>query len=111
MKSPCEIFVWYLLPGIRQELARSMVKDHKLTQVQVADKLGVTEAAVSQYLSGKRGDVKMSTEIKGEISKSAGLIVEGDATTTVRELCRICNLVKDTDFMAELYEKHTGMPL
>ena len=50
-------------------------------------------------------------EIRNEIKKSAGIIVDGDEVTTVRELCRICNLVKDTEIMSELYEKHTGMPL
>ncbi|KYK30735.1 MAG: hypothetical protein AYK23_04390 [Candidatus Proteinoplasmatales archaeon SG8-5] len=111
MKTPCEVFVWYLLPGIRQELAKSMVKEYKLSQVQVAEKLGVTEAAVSQYLSGKRGEITLTTELKAEIDRSAGLIIEGDERTTVSELCRICSLVKDSDFMAELYEKHTGLKL
>ena len=111
MKTPCEVFVWYLIPGIRQELARFLVQDHKMSQVQVAAKLGITEAAVSQYLSGKRGDIKIDKDIKVEIKKSARRIAEGDEVTAVRELCRICNLVKDSAFMSELYEKHTGMPL
>lgn len=79
-----------------------MVKEHKLSQVQVAEKLGVTEAAVSQYLSGKRGEITLTPELEKEISKSAGLIIEGDEKTTVAELCRICSLVKDSDSMAEL---------
>ena len=56
MKTPCEIIVWQILPVIRKEFAKSLIENHKLTQRKVAEKLGITEAAVSRYLSKKRGD-------------------------------------------------------
>lgn len=111
MKTPCEIFVWYVLPGLRQELARSMIKDYNLTQVQVAGKLGITEAAVSQYLSKKRGNLAMNKNIKNEIKKSAEQIVKGDDMAIARELCRICGIVKESEIMPKLYQKHTGISL
>ena len=111
MKTPCQIFVWYVLPGLRQELARNMINDNNLTQVQVAGKLGVTESAVSQYLSKKRGNLTTNKKIKTDIKNSAERIVKGDDMTIVRELCRICDIVKESEIMPELYQKHTGISL
>ncbi len=48
---PEEIVVERLLPTLRVELARDL-SDRGLTQADIADRLGVTQAAVSNYLSG-----------------------------------------------------------
>jgi predicted transcriptional regulator len=109
MKTPCEIFVWYVLPGMRRELARNMIEDHGMSQVQVAKKLGVTEATVSQYLSKKRGNFDMSEDIRNQIKNSAKQIINGDETIMAREMCRLCNMVKESEVLAELYQKHTSM--
>jgi len=73
MKTPCELIVWYVLPAIRREFARVLVKEFNLTQREAARKLGVTESAVSQYLKSKRGkEMKFNQEIidgNREISK------------------------------------------
>jgi len=55
MKTPCEIIVWSMVPVIRKEFAKSLIENHDLAQRAVADKLGITEATVSRYVSGKRG--------------------------------------------------------
>ncbi|MCX9010509.1 MAG: winged helix-turn-helix transcriptional regulator [Candidatus Methanoperedens sp.] len=54
MRPPCEIVVQRILPAIRAELARIML-DGGLPQQQVANRLGLSKAAVSQYVSAKRG--------------------------------------------------------
>ena len=86
-----------------------MVEDHNLTQVVVAEKLGVTEAAISQYLSKKRGNLVMDDTIKNEIKKSAKQIVEGEEMAVIKEICRICALVKESDIMPKLYQEHTSI--
>ena len=53
MITPQELEVWYILPAIRRELTISL-KEEGLKQRQVAEILGVTEAAVSQYIKSKR---------------------------------------------------------
>src|SRR3989338_8090782 len=68
---PQEIEVWYIIPAIRRELTKSMI-DLGLTQKQVAKRMGITEAAVSQYLSFKRAkEVVFSNAVLDEIRKSA----------------------------------------
>ena len=111
MKTPCEIFVWYVLPGIRRELALSMIENHDLSQVKVAKMLGITEAAVSQYVSRKRGNIDLEPEIKAELCISAERIILGDGRTVVRELCRICAITKESQTVQELYRKHTGVTI
>ena len=40
MKIPCELVVWYVLPTIRREVAKELVKTHGMSQAQVAKKFG-----------------------------------------------------------------------
>ena len=49
-----EIEVWYVIPAIRKEIAKGLVKKG-LKQRAVARKLEITDAAVSQYFNSKRG--------------------------------------------------------
>lgn len=94
MKIHCEEVVWYTLPIIRKELARSLIKDYGLSQRKAAEKLGITESAVSQYLSKKRGNFKaLNPTIRKEIKESAKRIVIGDGQMMKTETCRICHLL------------------
>src|SRR5258706_16204463 len=73
---PQEIEVWYILPAIRAELAKAM-KALSLDQKKIAGLLNITEAAVSQYVSGKRAaDVKFDSSYKEKIKEAAKRIVE-----------------------------------
>jgi predicted transcriptional regulator len=95
MKIECEEAVWFTLPIIRKEFAQCLVKDHGLTQRKTAEKLGITESAVSQYISKKRGDFKIQdSSVQKEIKKSAQRIVEGDIHIMKIETCRICHLLR-----------------
>ena len=86
------------------EVAKELVTNHKLTQRKVAEKLGVTEAAVSRYISGKRGkEKKFDENIMHEIKKSANTILkEKRKTIVIEEICRICNLLKSTKFIENI---------
>ncbi|MBS3778145.1 MAG: hypothetical protein KGY50_02490, partial [Candidatus Thermoplasmatota archaeon] len=58
-------------------------------------KLGVTPAAISQYLSGKRGKIKIiDGKILSEIKKSAGKIYENGESNILPETCRICKIMR-----------------
>jgi predicted transcriptional regulator len=95
IKIDCEESVWHILPLIRKEFARSLIEDHGLTQRKAAEKLGITEAAVSQYVSKKRGDIKLPDKtIRREIKVSTIRIMKGDIAVMKTETCRICHLLR-----------------
>jgi len=71
MKTPCEIIVWDVLPGIRDALAEELVKNG-ISQKEASKMLGITPAAVSQYVSKKRGyKIDVKDAVKDEIKKLA----------------------------------------
>jgi len=100
MKTPCEIIVWNVVPVIRKEFAKKLIENHSLNQRAVADKLGITEAAVSRYVSGKRGALEISDDdILKEIKESARRIAKEDGAAVIEETCRICRFLKSREFV------------
>ncbi len=69
-KLPQEISTWYIIPAIRREFVKEMISQG-LSQKKAADKLGLTEAAVSNYMKDKRASqVKLNDHIKEMIKGS-----------------------------------------
>jgi len=54
MSPRCETIGKYVLPLFRSLVAKELINTYKLTQVEVAKKLGTTQAAISQYVNLKR---------------------------------------------------------
>lgn len=54
MAARCETIGRYVLPVFRSLVAKELVNAYHLTQVDVARKLGTTQAAISQYVNSKR---------------------------------------------------------
>ena len=89
--------MWSGLPVIRREIAESMINNHNLTQKETAHKLGVTPAAVCQYVSGKRGKIRIiDKKILKEIDVSANNIIEKGQRQIVQETCRICRIMRES---------------
>ncbi len=94
-QAPCEYMMWNGLPVIRREIAECITKNFGLNQKETARKLGVTPAAVCQYLSKKRGKIKIIDEkILKEISISAKRIIEDDGNSVTTETCRLCKIMR-----------------
>jgi predicted transcriptional regulator len=74
MLHPQEIEVFYLLPALRRQLAMSL-KEKGIEQKKIAEWLSLTPAAVSQYISGKRGkEVKLPDSLKKAVEKEINTI-------------------------------------
>lgn len=94
-RTPCEYMIWNGVPAIRKELAEKLIKQFGLSQREAAEKLGLTPAAICQYLSKKRGNTDIFDEtIIQEITISAQRILNNDGTDAIIETCRICRLVQ-----------------
>jgi predicted transcriptional regulator len=102
---PQEIEVWYIIPAIRKELARLLCKEHGLSYEKTGRILGVSKAAVSQYLSNKRANkIKITPEIKKEIANSAKLIYD-NPRIAMEEMQRILKVMKDRKCSCEVCKK------
>lgn len=75
MNTPQEVEVWVILPEIRRLLAKYL-KQEGLKQKEVANLLGLTIPAVSQYLHNKRAKkITFDSDVKEIIKESAKNIV------------------------------------
>lgn len=92
---PCEKAVWYYLPQIRADLAIELVKTG-MTQSQAAKKLGVTPAAISQYIHKKRGGQShKSKSYRKEIEVAAATICAEASSAELRSIvCNCCHLLQ-----------------
>jgi predicted transcriptional regulator len=96
LRTPCEFMNWQGLPIIRKELVNSLINNYGLNQKEAAEKMGITPAAVCQYLSKKRGRIAIvNRNILFEIDTSAQKIVEHGVAVVPDEICRICKLLRE----------------
>ena len=92
---PQEIEVWYIIPAVRSEIAKVLVS-RGFTQDKASKILGVSKAAVSQYISNKRASkVKFPKEVMSEIKKSVDNIIQ-ENSVAVREIIRLLEIIKIT---------------
>ena len=94
-QTPCELMQWQGLTLIRKELVKSMINNHGVKQKDAAEIMGITPAAVSQYLSRKRGRLKViNYDIIKEIDLSAEKILKHGGAIVTNEICRICKILR-----------------
>jgi predicted transcriptional regulator len=91
----CDTMVRNLLPPMRAEMVSRLVQKQGLSQSDAAKRLGVTRAAVSQYLSKKRGvsEVQISNELDYLIDSWALAVVTGESDINLCDVCQ-CALKK-----------------
>ncbi len=106
MKPPCEIVVKKILPAIRSILVRDLRERHELSQTKIADYLGITQPAVSQYLSSARGSSKVEENLKktgiySELKNLSDKIAGGDTKKSkiIKKYCKICNSMGEEEIL------------
>ena len=112
LKPPCVVVVLKVLPAIRAMVSKELVSKYGLTVSQVAGKMGLTEAAVSQYKSGARGRFTLKSLEGSPKTKAAfGVLTEqlakDDSTIvkTLDKLCDACVAVNTEGVVDDLYSK------
>jgi len=107
---PQEIEVRYIIPAIRGKLAHVLVEERGVSQKQAAKILGLTEAAISQYINGKRGtEVMFSESVVDEIRKSADRVInlKSNKGEMVAEIYRISHLTNVKHIMCDMHRKQS----
>lgn len=106
---PQEIEVWYVLPALRCEMAKAFLEEG-LTQKQVAGILGVTEAAVSQYVHSKRAqNVTFSDAFKAKV-KAACMGVSAGKQSAYEAVQYLVRDFKESKQLCELHHSLEGVP-
>lgn len=101
MKPPCEIIIREILPFIRSMLVKELAKEN-IKQREIAEKLSLTDAAVSQYLKnlrGKKPEIISKFEfVVPEIKEIAKLMKEEDYTKPqiLNSICNICKEIRQS---------------
>ncbi|SRR5712692_3643823 len=96
---PDELVAKLAIPAIRALIARRLMTVYGLTQKQVADKLGITQAAVSNYVNGKRG-ITFRVEDYPEVERGIDSLSEalakgnGDESTIMTRMTEICDYIR-----------------
>mgnify|MGYP000058197231 CR=1 FL=1 len=99
---PQEIEVWYIIPAIRRELSKDLIKRHKVTYEKTGRLLGITKAAVSQYLSNKRArKIKLHPKAEKEIIRSAQRIIENKSNAVI-EIQKILKFIRKKKLHCEV---------
>lgn len=113
MRPPCEIVVWYVIPTIRSELAKELL-NLGMKQKQISEILDITQPAVSQYISDKRGHgIKFEPEVQNMIKDFAQDLVEGKASQMdiIPKMCEICKKVKAEEVVCQMHKEKDNIPL
>ncbi|RJQ21042.1 transcriptional regulator [Candidatus Woesearchaeota archaeon] len=106
---PQEIEVFYILPAIRRELAHCLKAKGK-SQKDIAALLGVTGAAVSQYISAKRGsEIQFNEKLKAAFADSAGKIACGQTMT--RETQKLLQLARSERMICQMHASLGKVPV
>ena len=91
----CDTMVRNLLPPMRAEMVSRLVQKQGLSQSDTAKRVGITRAAVSQYMSKKRGvsEVQISNELDSLIDRWALAVITGESDINLCDVCQ-CALKK-----------------
>jgi predicted transcriptional regulator len=114
--SPYEIVAKSALPALRAMVARRLKGDYHMTQQQVADRLGVTQASVSNYARKTRG-MMVNLESDPTVSRAADKIAkelssrEPDRREALRSMTEVLDYIRFNKLMCGLHgDLEPGFP-
>jgi len=108
---PAEIESKTLIPALRAILAKKLAKDHKIREDEISKMLGVTQAAVSNYIRGIRGDPQLIQKLLAEeqVSKLVDELTDSlssDMAYTPSNLSKfigLCNYIKSSLLICDIH--------
>lgn len=112
MKPPCEIVVWYVIPSIRSKLAKELL-NLGMKQKDISELLDITQPAVSQYISDKRGhEIDFAPEVEQYIKDMAKDMKNGDLQPIdlIPRFCHVCKTIKTQEVLCQLHKEKVNIP-
>jgi predicted transcriptional regulator len=111
MLLPSEIEAKSLIPGVRAILAKKLIGEYSLKEEDVAKDLGITQAAVSNYVRGTRGDIDLISKLESvrEVMRMIDDIAKDLSTnkaytpSTLAKFVGLCNYMRYTLIICDVH--------
>jgi len=107
--NPYEIVSKSALPALRAMVSRRLREKYHMTQQEVAKRLGVTQASISNYSRRSRG-VMINLELDPNVARAADRIAEtlastGDQREALRTMTEVCDYIRFNHLMCTLHSE------
>jgi hypothetical protein len=104
MKQPQEIEANFVIHAIRKQLAVELSKN-KLNQKSISELLGISQAAVSQYVKSKRAtaNIKFNKVTLAKIKESAKNI-SINKSCIIKEINCLCSYIRKSNCLCKIHK-------
>jgi len=110
MKPYCVTVVKYVLPAMRVLIAKELMEKYGFRKIDVAERMSISPAAVTQYSKGVRGSsfvkiISESEEIMKKISKISEAVADDEVTveSIMNNMCEVCRLIRSNKLICKLH--------
>jgi len=111
MLLPAEIESKTLIPALRAILSKKLAEEHKIREDEISKMLGVTQAAVSNYIRGTRGDPQLIQKLLSEeqVAKLISELCDSLATdraytpSSLSKFIGLCNFIKSSLLICDIH--------
>ena len=111
MLLPAEIESKTLIPALRAILAKTLAEKHEIREDQISKMLGVTQAAVGNYIRGTRGDPELIKKLVAEeqvfemISEISTDLASDRAysPSSLSKFIGLCNYIKSSLLICDIH--------
>ncbi|HSB56437.1 MAG TPA: helix-turn-helix domain-containing protein [Nitrosopumilaceae archaeon] len=111
MLLPAEIETKTLIPALRAILAKKLMETYSIQEEDISKMLGVTQAAISNYIRGTRGNPELITkllsikEVSGMIDEIASNLSTNMAYTpaSLSKFIGLCNYIKSSLLICDIH--------
>ena len=111
MLLPSEIESKSLIPALHAIIAKKLANEYKIREDQISKMLGVTQAAISNYIRGTRGDPELIKKLLAEkqVSEIIIEICDNIATdksytpSTLAKFIGLCNYIKSSLLICDIH--------
>ena len=111
MLLPAEIESKTLIPALRAILAKKLAEEHDIREDEISKMLGVTQAAVSNYIRGTRGDPELIKKLLSENQVSEMIFEICDdlssdraySPSSLSKFIGLCNYIKSSLLICDIH--------
>ena len=111
MLLPAEIESKTLIPALRSILAKTLAEKHEIREDEISKMLGVTQAAISNYIRGTRGDPELIKKLLAEAQVSEMIHEISDdlasdkaySPSSLSKFIGLCNFIKSSLLICDIH--------